>query len=452
MAALPERKFAIVRALVETSPDGVLDKLQSALDGTSDDSALGSVRALVDEEAADRRLRNLVLRPILPLFAFGARTASVTRFPPPALGALWRALKVTQPSAIERARVRSSGAASSFDLVVTLDGLLADAVLGLSAREEAEFQALAKICDTVGPDGAQQLIKRLELGPMVRATLPKLAGWIDHAGDKTSAAARIAYKDAIAVAPDGASIFFEMLAGHLEHPWMILRVISAVMDKPTQRYLADSELSHFAEFILADVDQCLVEAGKLAPTDGPDAGRAAARQMRRAVLQTVEIQTCVDLSRDIGWGQQITRQQATVSGKVEARLREAEKALAEAFPRLEGKSSKTRHPPDLSAPPRPDPVTRATTLLTYNAELRDCAGPGGFSALRTRMTERMGEFLDHYVDDVLGLVHSDKPPNPETAMTCLEVAADLLRILQDDAAAKLVLKRAHAAIRLDSPA
>ena len=44
-----------------------------------------------------------------------------------------------------------------------------------------------------------------------------------------------------------------MLAAQMAHPWMVLRIISAVMDKPSERYLRDSELGGFAERVTDNV-------------------------------------------------------------------------------------------------------------------------------------------------------------------------------------------------------
>ena len=62
MAALSERKLDVVRTLVESAPDKVVDGLNQALSDASGDTALASVRRLVEAEARDRQLRNIVER------------------------------------------------------------------------------------------------------------------------------------------------------------------------------------------------------------------------------------------------------------------------------------------------------------------------------------------------------------------------------------------------------
>jgi len=48
MAALNERKIAIVRTLVESAPDRVVGRLQEALVDSGGDSALAGVKRLVE--------------------------------------------------------------------------------------------------------------------------------------------------------------------------------------------------------------------------------------------------------------------------------------------------------------------------------------------------------------------------------------------------------------------
>jgi len=73
MVDLSERKIAIVRTLVESAPDRVVGRLQEALVDSAGDTVLAGVRRLVEIEAAVRRLRNAILRPIAP------RSASIHR-------------------------------------------------------------------------------------------------------------------------------------------------------------------------------------------------------------------------------------------------------------------------------------------------------------------------------------------------------------------------------------
>ena len=119
------------------------------------------------------------------------------------------------------------------------------------------------------------------------------------------AAMRIAYRDAVARSPEGGPHMMDILAAHLDKPWLILRVISAVMDKPTERYLHDSELGGFPERIMSDIDEALNAVSRLDLDAGPAAGREAAERIDLITAQTFELEVCIELTRDHGWGKRI---------------------------------------------------------------------------------------------------------------------------------------------------
>src|SRR4051812_34353666 len=100
MPGLSEQKADIVRRLVETSPDRVVGALNAALAGAGGDGALSEVRRLVEAETEDRRLRNLVLQPVRPLFRVQTGRHGALAFPPKALAHLWRGLKQARPGEI----------------------------------------------------------------------------------------------------------------------------------------------------------------------------------------------------------------------------------------------------------------------------------------------------------------------------------------------------------------
>src|SRR3990167_4152509 len=103
MAALSERKIEIVRTLVETAPDKIVGSLHMALADTGDESALGSVRRLVEREVAERRLRNTILKPIAPMCVGDGRDPRFLTFPSRVLALIWRGLRATAQEEIEEA-------------------------------------------------------------------------------------------------------------------------------------------------------------------------------------------------------------------------------------------------------------------------------------------------------------------------------------------------------------
>ena len=166
-----------------------------------------------------------------------------------------------------------------------------------------------------------------------------------------------------------------------------------------------------------------------------------------AVHQILEMEGSVELPRDQGWGQRVVKQRAGLAGVVEGRLKEAERAAIAALPMFAPRNQRVRHQiPRLSAPPEPRLVIQAVTLLTFSHELRSTANYGGFSTARNKLVEKLGEYIDHYVESVVDLLHTDEVEDRAIAAAFLECAADFSLLLRGDKAADLVRRRAQAAL------
>lgn len=453
MAALNERKIAIVRTLVETAPDKVVGGLQAALAETASDSALGGVRRLVEAEVRERTLRNVVLQPVVPMCVGAGDDPRRLTFPVRALAQLWRGLRLSHGATIEQLQRDLDEQAHPQTLAAEFETLTAAAAAGLRAAETPDYQAAAAASDQGRAGGAELLAACLDLAPVVRRATQRLPEWLAHPGGETSAGARLAYKDAVTIAEDSGPRFFQMMAAQMAQPWMVLRIISAVMDKPTERYLRDSELATFGENLLADIDAALSAIGALKADDGPGAGREAARKAELVVQQVMEVETSVDLQREHGWGHKVVKQRASLAGVVEGRLREAEKAAVEALPTHTPRQQRVRRPiPRLADPPQDKLVNRALTLLSFSDELRSTANYGGFSSTRNKLIEKLGEHLDHYVEEVLDLIRTDECESLENAQAYLDIAARFNGLIRGEKAADIVRRRAHAALHPDPPA
>lgn len=447
MAALPERKIEIVRMLVSSAPDKVVGSLQQALSGTSDASALGSVRRLVEDEVAERTLRNRILAPVVAMFVGEGDDPHALTFPARALPPLWRGLRATEEATIEAARAALEDQERPQILTEVLEKLTQSAAQGIREREVEGYRAAAEACDAAKPSGGETLAGCLDIAPIIRRASDRMNDWLTHQGSETTAAARLAFKDAVQVADDAGPRFFQMLAAQLPHRWMVLRIISAVMDKPTERYLADSELGGFAEKVLDDVDGLLHRVAHLDVDAGPEAGREAASFVELAVQQVHALEDSIDLKRDHGWGQRVHKQRTELAGIVERRLRAAEKAAIEALPMQRQRTHRAARPaPCLDDPPEPRLLGRAMTLLTFADAVQMTANYGGFASARAKLIEDLGEYVDHYVEEVVDRVRLDEAPDRDIAAEYLKAAADFSQLLRGPKAGELVRRRAHAAL------
>ena len=275
MGALSPAKAGLLRMLIDSAPDSVLRKLEHALsDDAVRDGPLGSVWLLVEREAQDRAFRNMALAPILGMFS-----GPMAQFPPGQLGKLWGHLKTAYPGPIALAEM-SARAYNPEDV----DPASFDALCLLAADD---LRAAERPAALAGFD-AERILPVLDLAPIVRRCLPHLGEWLARMDQERRAAARLAYRDSVTVAPDAGPLFFQMLASRLAEPGQILRIISAVMDRPSERYLASSELGPFGVMLLDSIDDHLAVVRGFDTGGGEAAGRAAGQAVHRASIANDE--------------------------------------------------------------------------------------------------------------------------------------------------------------------
>ncbi|WP_309605837.1 hypothetical protein [Phenylobacterium sp.] len=450
MGALSERKIEIVRTLVETAPDRIVGNLQLALAQSGDDTVLADVRLLVEAEARDRALRNAVFAPLAPLCVGDGSDGHSLVFPARALALVWRGLKREAAAEVAAAAVIAESVAAAVaderqppDPSLAFDALVRAAADVLRAGQARDFRTAAEICEAARAGGAAALASCLAISPVVRCAIGRLPDWIGRVDDETAAAARLAYKDAVAIAEDAGPRFFEMLAAQLTPRWMVLRIISAIMDRPTERYLAESELGAFPERVMSDIDAALTAIATLDPDAGPSVATQVAARIGVVTAQTYELEGAIELTRDQGWGRRIVDQKQALAKVVEARLREAEAFATAALPsEVAGLARLRKKGPKLDTAPDPRAVARAMTLLAFSETARPFANYGGFSAAHTRLVDRLGGMIDHYVEDVLDLARTGDLPDRGIAHAYLSVAADFAGLVRDEKFAELIRRRA----------
>jgi hypothetical protein len=446
MAALSERKLEVVRTLVETAPDRVVDGLHQALAEASGDTALASVRRLVETEARDRQLRNIVLLPIVPMCIGDGRDPLRLTFPAQVLGLIWRGLKAQAPAVVHNAELALYDYRPGETSTEQFDRLVRLAAKAIRAAEVRAFRDISEVCDAARPDGAAILLACLDLSPVVREVSHRLPAWTGQQGSNANVGARLAYKDAVAISEDAGPRFFQMLAAQLQNHWMILRIISAVMEKPTERYLAETELGVFGEWVLRDIEEALAAVADLDIDGGSPAAVQAARLVDQITMQANDLETYVTLSREEGWGKALAKHRKSLASTVESRFREAEKQFDLALPCGTSKLKRIRRSiPKLDAAPDQAAVGRCETLLIFAGEVRFSSNYGGFASARSKMLEHMGEQLDQYVEELLDLLKTGEAVNEAHARSFLSVAADFNRLVRDDKAAELVRRRAAVA-------
>lgn len=453
MPGLSDQKMEIVRTLVESAPDKIVGGLHNALVSADGDTALAGVRKLVESELADRRLRNAILSPIAPLFVGDGKPHDRLIFPLRVLAMLWRALKDEAPMEVSHAARLLVDFRPMESSPEAFDDLVARLAVGLKSQETPAYVAIAEVLDAARPKGAELLIECLEMGSIVRDATLHLPDWIARTTEESAAAARVHYKDSVSISDDGGPRFFDMLSAQMAEPWSILRIVSAVMDRPAERYLAGSELAVFAERLMSDIDTNLKHVAQFDLNGGAGAGRRAGEVVELITQQIAEIENAVELDRETGWGARVQKQKKALAAVVEGRLREIEKVVNLALPSHIVKVARARKSlPRLDGAVDLRAVDRTMTLLTFAEIIRSSANYGGFASTRTKVLEKVSENLDNYVEEALTLVRDHEVEDRELASTFLKHAADFASLIRDPRAGDIVRRRVAAAMASPKPA
>lgn len=439
-------KIEMLKGLLAASPDDVVRGLERAVCREGASGSLVAIGAMVSQEVNDRTTRAHVLAPVNGLFR--ARVAeNRTAFPRPAAGLLWKALKADRPDWVMQAVDACYYIDPNEPLPQIFDQLCARAAAGLRSAERPEYAAVRDMLEADRKGSANVLIMALDMAPIVRPPLSKLTDWLQRMSDERRASARIAYKDAGANGEGGGPLMFEMLAAHLKHPSQILRVISAVMDHPGERYLADSELAMFGERALEDIDVQVRRVRELRPGTSVHAAELAAAAVIEAVETITELDQGIQLTRDGPWGQRLVKFKQTLASTVEQRMQEIEEAVALSLPmkKLRYSGRLVSNVPNLDDPPNDSAVDLAIGLLTFSEGIRSCANEGGFAGARSKAHDIVGQRIDRYVEDLLEQMRLGDEIDHDRAREYLDVAARLMTLVRDRQAGGVVRRRAAAA-------
>jgi hypothetical protein len=444
MPTLTRHQANLLDGLFRAVPDATVTRLEIALANEAEKGGpMADVHGLIAREAAERRVRCAVFGPISALCGIGGSVPA--RFPRRLIAQLWGALRKTEPNLVSAAE--GAWARGEDDQIAPADiynRLCASADEGLQGEDEAFAVARATL-EQAGPDVATDFHAFLALVPLGRQATTRLPDWVGRLNDEKAAAARLAYKDAVALSDDAGPRLFDMLLANLSQPWMILRVMSAVMDRPKDTFVAVSELARFGEFVLDDIDQRLAQFRKFEPEHGREAGIDASELLHVVAQEIAEFETSIDLKKDGPWGMRLIKQRQAMAQMAETRFGQIEKALDQALPLQMVRFGKgMRGQPKLVADPDPHQVLRAEGLLGFFDHTRAYASQFGFGASRAKVAEKLSARLDQYVEDLLELLRADELADMERVRAYLDIAADFTGASAGEQAAQIVRRRAAA--------
>ena len=435
-----------MKALIAAAPDSAVRALEAALKADNSGGAAGVIRDLVNAEAVERRACAEVLAPLLQLCGPPHSELVRLNFPAETPRRLWRALKQAARSDVEHAVAAWLGRAWSDSSPPVFDKLCARAAKGL--REgQPEFAPVTHLLASTGADAVARLALVLELAPLARTAVHHLPEWLNRTTGAHAAAMRLIYKDAVQHSEGAGPLLLEVIFGHLAEPWLVMKIVAALMDTPNERYVAASELASFPLRLFESADRCIEAIRSVDETRGAEAGVEAAHAVSRALSTLTALESALSLQKDGPWANRLTQQRRALAGAVEGRFIEVEAALNAALPLQSSRTAAKALTglPKLVHPPEPRLLGRAAALLAFLEESRAVADGGGFGTLRARAHELAQTRLDQYADDLLEMRQAGaSPQEAEFIGQYLEAAAGLVAVLQGDKAATVLRRRAAA--------
>ena len=446
MSGKAEAKLAIVRQLIERASDSVVRSLEQALvsSGGGYNAATEALCDMIAQERRIRRAQSVVFAPVIAPFVRRPRMLPTLQYPPDTLKVLWRELKLLHGPLLERAVDAIASDASGHESYVIFDEVCAVAAEALETG--AAPQAASLVANL--PGGVAQLSQLLRLAPSLRGVIPRLDGWLRNLNGDNVASVRLAFKDSAVICDDGGLLMMEILSAQLQEPWQILRLISAVMDHPSDGFVAISELAPFGERVMADVGARIDALKRFDPVQGPEAGRAAAASIAIAVQEIGEFEQWFKLGRDSVWGKRIFEMKRNLAAGVEARLKEVEPAVAQALPTKPFGGKSLRAPAKLVEDPSTSAVFKADGLLAFMDGVRSSASAGGYGSYRAKVMEALDERLDHYTEDLIDRLLTDAGrggPPVDRVRAYLEIAARFVAQVRDPKAADIIRRRSASA-------
>lgn len=441
MAGLSDTDLNAARSLGARASDTVLDKLIVSLSGSS--PVVVAIRRSFERERGERRAKAGVFSPLKPFSGSGPGIAAA-RLTDGSEAALWSLACSFHPELCERlidqwSHGETATASSAAD---DLCRRLARALAPEAVRGGRDNTAL----DGLGGE-VDDLRLLLTLAPLIRAALPKLSIWTHQLTAKSAAELRTAFGAAARLGEDAGPLFIEAIAGHLDEPCHVLRLISLILDQPTDEFLAGSALGPLAERLLAGIERGVSRVHGFAPGLASVDGTAVGAAVMTAAATLLEFEQWVDVGRTSGWGVRLAALRRALAVEVEAHLKMTPKIMAEALPTRSARWTQRSAPrtPKLARDPDTSAVACAREQAAFLGAIRRSPSTSGFAALLAKTCAELDDQLDSYVEGLLDLLHRASAEDRPRLQAYLDVAARLTESFGGEPAGRIVRRRAAAA-------
>lgn len=446
MARLSDAQLDALRTLVARLPDAALAALVRGLPAGSGESA--EVLVMLRSEARERQACADAFSPLSPFIAPEVGAAGV-RLPGWAAGALWRLARSRRPDLVARlsgGKAGEDGAA----LRETQDAICRDLAQALADPQGAATRATVAALDEVS-GGAASAATLLALAPLIRQAVPNLETWTHHLTAKSASALRSAFGAAAKLGDDAGPLFLEALSGHVAEPCRVLRLVSLILDQPTDQFLAGSALSPLCERLIGSIEAGVAQVRAFQPSRASSIeaaeGACVGAAVMRASQTLLEFEQWVEVARIGPWGGRLAALRRGLAVEVEERLRSTPRIMAGALPTRSARWSQrsARRTPKLARDPDEGVIAPAEAIAAFIGAIRSSPSTTGFAASLAQTAAALEDQLDGYVEGLLDLLHHATAEDRPRLLAFLDVTARLTEQLGGEAAGRIVRRRAAVA-------
>jgi len=439
MSGLSVAHRVALAAMIEQVTDATLAKLSSAAVALPGARALELADMLADE-VLDRSRRRLVLAPLLPMFRPRADGVEAMTFPPAVLPRLWKAGAAREPALLPRLDTGGPDAVAVSDRIC-----LAAAA---AVRDRPDLIWPADLEPERRERGLPDLAACLDLTPLARRGLPSIEIWLKRPDGDQIAELRLLLKDCADVHVDGAQRVLEVLFSHLDDAVLILRIITqSSCSSGREGFLSASELAGFIERLIAGVDTRVERIRRFRPGSGLADVDLVIEDLTWCANVLSELDVTLTLNPLSVWGKSVRDARVSLAGQLSAFLRAADRAVDKAMPleRVQLAGRMTRKSPQLDAPVQGETVQAVRHLLKLVGAARGAASTFGAESDRKILVESLTDRLTDYADMILLIVNDGEAPDEVNALRLVELAARCLDLIDAQAAARTVRRRAAVA-------
>lgn len=453
MSSFSVEHRAALEAIVQACSDGQLALLGPAV-ATLAGAKAAALEALIAEEVRDRARRDVVFGPLAPMFRLRADGVAALTFPPALFGRLWREARKGEEAFLG---LLDMAATTQGEWTLIADRLCAKASAILRDRPYEVWPDCPRVTEGQPPSTPVELAGCLDLTPLARDALPRLAVWLERPDDTQLAGLRLLIQDCLAVSPEGGRRMIDILFAHVPDAERMLRVVtrtSRLADR--EAVLSHTEMGVLVERLLASVQARVQHIAVMRPQQGEAAMLAVVDNVNWCASVLAELDMSLQVRPDSPWGKSARLARVQVSGQMSGLMKSTQAAVHAALPmkRQVIAGRMTRMSPWLEAPCQGEPIETAVGLLSAVTAMRGAANVFGCESDRSALKTELTDYLSVWANEALDSIADGEVSDPDRALRLVGVAARFLTVVEALEAARAIRRRAAAAetVRAGRPA